>query len=169
MQNSSMQLRNLLEAFEVTDVSLMNSKGATTTPPRSEDGSSGRQFEQELQAGEMLVQSDRTRRGRDQRLRCLQVFLALPKALEEFITLAATADENVFILEHRFDDPQDRFGPQVIGTIKALHGFKDFILAQTGVFQGALLKAIVFDQVGLVFLYKPAILPRHLEKFSPGI
>src|SRR5262249_16447909 len=35
--------------------------------------------------------------------------------------------------------------------------------------QGALLESVAFDQIGFVFLYKPAILTRHFEQFGARV
>src|ERR1035437_1475860 len=98
-----------------------------------------------------------------------KVLFALPQALEELVAFAATADANVLVLEHRLDDPQDWLGTQVVGAVKAVHGLEDVVLAQARVFEGAVLEAVVLDQVRLVPLRKPAVLTGHLVKFGAGI
>src|SRR2546425_388192 len=98
-----------------------------------------------------------------------QIFLPLPEALEKFVAFAAAAHQNVFVLEHGFDDAQDGLGTKIIGAIKSVHGFEYFVLAQARIFESALLETVVLDQVGLVFLDEPPVLAGHLEEFGPGI
>src|SRR5690348_4891043 len=53
-----------------------------------------------------------------------EIVAALLETLEELIALAATANEHIFVLEHRFDDPQDGFRPQVICSVKTIHSLE---------------------------------------------
>src|SRR5512138_2576610 len=50
-----------------------------------------------------------------------EVLLALLKAGENLVSLTAAADEDLFILEHRPNDAQDRLGPKIIGPVEAVH------------------------------------------------
>src|SRR5258708_19613659 len=98
-----------------------------------------------------------------------QIVFSLPEALEKLIAFAAAADHYVLVLEHGLDDAQYRFGAQIIGAIKAVNGLEDFVFAQAGIFEGALLEAIVLDESGLFFLSEPAVFAGHLLQFRSAI
>src|SRR5688572_20736204 len=86
-----------------------------------------------------------------------KVLLALSEALEEFVTLAAAAHEDVLVFQHRLDDTQNWLRPQVVSPIETIHGFEDFFLSRFGVFERALLKAIVLDEIGFVLFHEPSV------------
>src|SRR5438552_12761800 len=90
------------------------------------------------------------------RFRRFQIAAPLCHAFEEFVAFTQSPHANVLVLEHRFDDAKNGFRPEVIAMIEALHAFKDFVFAQAGVLERALLETIAFDEVGLVLLDEPA-------------
>src|SRR5262249_48031033 len=57
----------------------------------------------------------------------------------------------------------------VVRAIETIHGFENFLFAETGIFKSALLKPVVFDEIGLILLREPAILTSHFEQFGSGI
>src|SRR5437016_2990815 len=59
--------------------------------------------------------------------RGLEVFFPLTQTLEKFIAFTAAADEHILVLEHRLDNPQDRFGTQIVSAIKTIHRLKNFV------------------------------------------
>src|SRR5207249_9093383 len=75
------------------------------------------------------------------RPRGCEVSSPLCHALEEFVTLAQAADTDVFVLQHGFDNPENRFRAQVVAVIKAFNVRVNFVLAQAGIFERALLEA----------------------------
>src|SRR5438477_12850281 len=75
--------------------------------------------------------SGRRRRGRRRGdPGCFQIVLALAEALEEFVAFAQAADANIFVLEHRLDDAENRFRAEVIAAIQTGHRLKYFGLSQ---------------------------------------
>src|SRR6266545_7754633 len=102
-------------------------------------------------------------------LRCRQVVLALPEAPEKLVTFAAAANEDVLVFKHRFDDAEDRFRTKVVGPIEAVHGLEDFFLGNSGVFEGALLKAVGFHEARFVLAPEPAVEPGLLKEFRARV
>src|SRR5262245_40906102 len=87
------------------------------------------------------------RRELRRRLRGFEIASPLRHALEEFVALTQATDADVFVLQHRFDDAENRFRAEVVAVIEAFDAFEDFFLAQARIFEGALLEAISFDQI----------------------
>src|SRR5665213_3641023 len=81
----------------------------------------------------------------------------LVKALEKFIAFPAAANENVLVFEHRLDDAQNWFWPQLIGAVETVHGLENFLLRRAGIFERALLKAVRLNEVSLVLFHEPAV------------
>ena len=59
-------------------------------------------------------------------------------ALEEFGTLAQATDADVLVLQHHFDDAENRIRAQVVAMVEAFAALEDFVFAQTGIFERAL-------------------------------
>src|SRR5262249_39590906 len=64
---------------------------------------------------------------------------------------------------------KNRLRTQIVRPIKTIHRLEDLFFAQAGIFKGALLKSVLFDEVGFVFFDEPAVLPGHLIKLSARI
>ena len=70
---------------------------------------------------------------------------------------AQSANANVLVFEHRLDDAENRFRAEVVAVIEAFDVLEDFVFAQAGIFERALLETVGFHEVGLVFLGEPAV------------
>src|SRR5262249_48628776 len=58
------------------------------------------------------------------RLRRREIASALSHALEKFVAFAQSPHADVLVLEHRLDDPQNRFRAEIIAMIKSLDAFE---------------------------------------------
>jgi hypothetical protein len=61
-------------------------------------------------------------------LRSGQILFALAQAIKKLIAFATAADQNILVLEHRFDDTQNWFWAQIIRAIETVHRFENFFL-----------------------------------------
>src|ERR1017187_482616 len=128
---------------------------AASTPLPSENGDSAGDVSMEQTYGNLADTAVRapvrtSRRGVFCRR---QVAAPLGHGLEKFVAFPQTADADVLVLQHGFDDAQNRLRAQVVTMVETLHAFKDFLLAQAGKLERALLETVAFDEVGLVLLH----------------
>ena len=90
-------------------------------------------------------------------------------ALEEFVAFTQAANTDVLVFQHRLDDAENRFRAEVVAVIEAFDVLEDFVFAQAGIFERALLEAVGFHEVGFVLLGEPAVQPGLLVKFRVRI